>query len=1105
MSDSLGQRPGTVVDAAQRAEALDPLRSFCVTAPAGSGKTELLIQRFLTLLARVEQPQEVLAITFTRKAAAEMRSRLGEALVAAAELPEPTDAHAARTWQLARRVLEVDDERNWQLRRNPSQLNIRTIDGFCGALTRQMPVLSRFGGSIAAVDDAYPFYREATRMLLERLEDGGGLADDLGALLLHFDNNWGRLEELLVAMLACRDQWLVYLGSGLDGASAQAAAEHSIAVLCDDLLSDLDAALSPWQNRLLPLWQYSHSHLGNGPLPTWPTARPGDVPLWQSLLSMLLTGDDNWRKTVDKRQGFPAGKGEAAERKADMIDLLETLSGDHELLEVLVRARHLPSATPGDEHWERVLACTRLLPQLAAQLSVVFQFHGVVDHTQVSLAALDALGPDEAPTELALKLDYQLQHILVDEFQDTAVNQFELVRRLSRGWAEHNAANPAAARTLFIVGDGMQSIYGFRDADVGLFIKAKQQGFDELALEPLTLSTNFRSQAGLVDWVNTCFRPAFPARDDIQRGEITFSPAQAFRDALPGQASSLLAFDSPQAEAAWIAAEIEAGLADPANPDIAVLVRRKADLLALVPELKRRGMGWQAQEIDALGDSMVVRDLANLCRALHNPVDRVAWMAMLRAPWCGLGHGDLLQVARASADTSVLGTLMNPAGQLVPGADGTARLSWLRAALVDIFEWQERLSLRDWVEAAWLRLRGPDCVEDAQQLGDADAFMAMLDQLAQSGENYTPALLDQHIARLFASNAGGDGRLQLMTLHKAKGLEFDRVFIPNLAHATRGERRDLLLWDEYHAGNGEDCFMLAMDDQADDNESTLYNFLYRQRKQKRRAETTRLLYVGVTRARHSLHLSASLERDADGRCKPPPDASLLGTIWPVAQDQLQFMDVTAAPLPAEPVDQGALVRLASVPVAQAPAVPEPLDPNIPERKSDNLASAIGSVVHLTLERLSKAPLPDNFNAAAFRPWWQRELQGLGVYQQDQALARIERSVSRVMADERGRWLLSSEREAAASELPVTQLLPDGKVADFVIDRTYVEDQVRWVVDYKTSVPDSGQSLEDFLAQEIERYRPQLSTYRELMQALDERPVRCALYFTALPHWQVLDE
>ncbi len=1094
-----------VADAAQRAEALDPLRSFCVTAPAGSGKTELLIQRTLTLLARVEQPQEVLAITFTRKAAAEMRSRLGAALDAAASQPKPGDDHAAHTWQLAREVLEIDRERGWELRRNPAQLNIRTIDGFCGALTRQMPILSRFGGPLAAVDDAFPYYREATRLLLEQLVDPGPVADDLSALLLQFDNNWARLEELLVAMLACRDQWLVYLGTGLNRDSAQAAAERSITVLCETSLAQLAEAITPWRAALIPLWQYSRDNRGKTRDIIWPEQAAADVTAWQDLAGMLLTGKDQWRRSVTKREGFPAGKGEAAERKAEIATLLDEVAGEEDLRRLLAEIRHLPSTAPGDAHWERVLSCTRLLPLLAAQLSVVFQQHGVVDHTQVSLAALDALGPDDRPTELALKLDYQLRHILVDEFQDTAVNQFELVRRLTRGWAEHNADNPQAARTLFIVGDGMQSIYGFRDADVGLFIKAKQAGFDALRLEPLTLSTNFRSQAALVQWVNHCFVDAFPTADNIQRGEIAFSPAEPFRSALDRAASTVAAFADAETEARWLAAEIQAGVDDPDCNSVAVLVRRKADLLALVPELKRRGLDWQAQEIDALADSMVVRDLSTLCRALHNPLDRVAWLGLLRAPWCGLGHADLLALAQRQPQGSLKPLLLNPDTAALVSEDGAARLAFLRAALLIIFAQQERLSMRDWLEHAWLTLRGPDCVEEPAQLEDADAFLAMLQRLEAAGETYSPSLLEQHIARLFAGSTSTDSGLQLMTLHKAKGLEFDRVFIPNLAHSPRGERRDLLLWDEFHASNGETCFMLAMDDDADSSAATLYNYLYRQRKLKRRAEATRLLYVGATRAAQRLYLTARLEVGEDGDIKPPTDASLLGTIWLSVAGQVQFPESTGASSAPEPAAQESLLRLAEPPSLPAPGqIDEGADPNIPERHSDSLASAVGSVVHLTLEHLSQNELPETFQRADWEAWWSRELATLGVYQQQAALDRVEASVAGVLADARGRWLLSKNREDAASELPISRLNADGSITDFVIDRTYIHDQQRWVVDYKSSVPDSGVPVEQFVAREAERYRHQLESYRELMLAMGEKTVRCALYFTAIPCWHELD-
>ena len=122
-----------------------------------------------------------------------------------------------------------------------------------------------------------------------------------------------------------------------------------------------------------------------------------------------------------------------------------------------------------------VLHLSRLLPTLAALLLLVFQKRGVVDHSQVAQSALFALGDDDAPTDLALRLDYQIDHILVDEFQDTAITQYELLQKLTRGWGEYNEQNPLTPRTLMIVGDAMQSIYGFRGANVGLFLQARRE------------------------------------------------------------------------------------------------------------------------------------------------------------------------------------------------------------------------------------------------------------------------------------------------------------------------------------------------------------------------------------------------------------------------------------------------------------------------------------------------------------------------------------------------------------------------------------------------------------------------------------------------------
>ncbi|MDP5070991.1 MAG: UvrD-helicase domain-containing protein [Congregibacter sp.] len=158
----------TLADGPARERAVDPLESVCVSAPAGSGKTGLLVRRFLGLLARVSEPEKVVAITFTRKAAAEMQARVINALRSAAEGAIPNNPHEAALLQAAQVVRAHESARGWDLLANPSRLRIQTIDSFCGYLTRQMPVLSGCGGQVTATDDSGPLYREAIERFIHR-------------------------------------------------------------------------------------------------------------------------------------------------------------------------------------------------------------------------------------------------------------------------------------------------------------------------------------------------------------------------------------------------------------------------------------------------------------------------------------------------------------------------------------------------------------------------------------------------------------------------------------------------------------------------------------------------------------------------------------------------------------------------------------------------------------------------------------------------------------------------------------------------------------------------------------------------------------------------
>lgn len=196
-------------DQSIRQQALDPKRSYIVQAPAGSGKTELLVQRFLKLLSAASTPEEIVAITFTRKAAIEMRERILEALNAVKNQKRPEDNHKVLTWTLAKAVIERNEHFHWQLEINPNRLRILTIDALAHQICLKVPILTGFGvpPSTKEGKEIEVFYRYAVEQLL-MLDDHTHILEQL---LLHLDNKADLLEKLLIKMLSQREQWVGYV------------------------------------------------------------------------------------------------------------------------------------------------------------------------------------------------------------------------------------------------------------------------------------------------------------------------------------------------------------------------------------------------------------------------------------------------------------------------------------------------------------------------------------------------------------------------------------------------------------------------------------------------------------------------------------------------------------------------------------------------------------------------------------------------------------------------------------------------------------------------------------------------------------------------------
>jgi ATP-dependent helicase/nuclease subunit A len=1106
-----------VVDSPARQRAIDPLASFCVSAPAGSGKTELLIQRYLALLARVERPEQILAITFTRKAAAEMRERVLQALRdAVAQVPVESE-HQKLTRNLAEEAIAADARNNWSLLRDVSRLNIKTIDSFCLSLARQMPVLSQIGGQPKPQNDPEPLYAEAVQELFHMLGKQNAVAADLKALMAHFDNNWTNLHDLLVGMLRKRDQWQMYIGVHHQPDDSERYLVDAVQTLVAEELAVLSQVLGPYQAELLELMQFSLGQLGEPRPDEFPTTQSADLPVWRALQNMLQTKKGEWRKSVNKTIGFPTDKEEEpVRRKQQIVDVLVELAQVPELEAQVASVKLLPDTTAGERSWELVLHLSRLLPVLAAQLLLVFRRHGVLDYSQINQSALYALGDADAPTDLALRLDYRIEHILVDEFQDTAINQYELVSRLTHGWGEHNEANPDAPRTLMIVGDAMQSIYGFRNANVGLFLKAREDGFNNIVPEHLNLECNFRSNADVVSWVNNAFARAFPGENDIASSQVKYSPAVSVRPAGEGVAVTAKGFcgdNSKAAEVEYICGEIQQALAA-GETGIAVLGRQRSHLQPIGRRLQAMGIAFHAQDLQSLAAAPAVSDLMTICRALASDADRLSWLALLRAPWCGLGLDDLLCVARFGEDSPYqpIRNVLADVGQLAQlSAQGKARITHLQRVLDWAFAVRGRLSLRVWIETIWQSLGGPEGVHDPLDLEDAEHFFQILEDAESEGVGLDANWLELKLKSQFAS--GGDHSLpvHLMTLHKAKGLEFDTVFIPRLDGTPRSDSRDILLWDEHNSATGDRAFLLAADDGSDKEASTLYNFLRHRRKQKAFLEKTRLLYVGVTRAVKRLHLSASVKwDDKNDRAKAAPPASLLESIWPTFSEAMTVEFDTALQVQEE-VEPVPLYR---VPLDSLPAAyPEystgrPAE-NVPESPDNHLDRCLGTVVHLAMEVLSQG---DSLPASASeqdQKYWRFSLMELGLWgnELEEAVDRVAASVEKTLADEKtGRWILSSSHRDARSEWELMHRHGDDS-RKLIIDRSFVDEATgeRWIIDYKNSAPLPEETVEEFALRESGHYREQLGAYRDAVKELSNEPIQCGLYFTSLGYLHVVAE
>lgn len=870
-------------DRAAREYAVDPSRNVVLEASAGTGKTRVLVERYVNLLRAGVDPEHILAITFTRKAAAEMRDRIIQRL------------------REARSQSEFDRARWRDLKDRLGDIAVSTIDAFCLALLREFPLEADIDPGFDLADDT-----EAPRLVAEALDQSlrmcRGLAkrdDDVALVFAQLGERRLRtglaalLERRLVAPRALRR----YLASGpRDLTSARVC--HLAAARLRDALLHVQGGLpefladGPMGHPQFAMMADDLRRLCAGPDAPALEAR-GDQAAFRDLLDRLrsyfLTQDGRPRGA--KFQGTPFKADDCRSEDAWRAHRSAASGIAPAVAEAIAGFRRDLNVVLSRGVW-RIFGVTLRQYERTLESRALLDFSGVLERAVQLLKDMDEFAQSR------FRLEARFRHVLVDEFQDTSRAQWELIAQLVRSWGEGlGASADALPSSIFVVGDRKQSIYGFRDAEVGLLDEA-QQFIADLRFEGESrraISVSFRSVPEILSLINDLFAQIDKApdrRDAFRYGDSDRFPLAEATNAAASAAGedagchdlpiAIVARDNVTATAASVANEIArligsatvrdraTGLARPVQAsDIGILMRSRDTHREFEKALEQRGVSSYVYKGLGFFAADEVQDAVALLRYLADPMSAMRAAAFLRSRIVRLSD-----VALARLAPDLVGALLS-----AEPPDALAALSGEdRAVLLrvreDLLRWLPNVDrvppadlLRELLAdtAYTLETAGPR----QQQARENLKKLASMVRRFQNRGYATLARVADHLDQLAVgdeSNAAIDAHeaVSLMTVHASKGLEFPVVFVVNVNRGTGNSRPPIRVVADI---NGEASVAVA-DYQSEADEDSVG---------RDREETKRLLYVALTRARDRLYLAGVVSR---GSFRPTKGS--LGEVLPAS-------------------------------------------------------------------------------------------------------------------------------------------------------------------------------------------------------------------------------
>jgi ATP-dependent exoDNAse (exonuclease V) beta subunit len=819
-----------------RQRALD-LGSFIVEAPAGSGKTRLLTDRYLKLLTIVDVPEEVVAITFTKKAASDMKSKILERI-------KEDDSPFSQT------IIKRSKEKGWGIEYDLSRLKVMTIDKFCHDVVSQIPILSKMGDKPNITDTPEKFYEESVKQTLQNKES----MKDAKIVFTHYENEYEKINRHLVTMMSIRDQWKSRCHALTQKSNEKIVEESNAYIehLAKPIYQKIKDLLNHDQrNDLIQILHYLEQtelrgdiKLGNKNSFNFDTE---EIPLWHKIIQILFTDKSTRRGSITAREGFK-NDGEGEIYKAKCLNLTN--------IDCLIDIKDIPEPL-NEEYVIKLKSIANLLLQCEKRLRQLFRQSNTVDFIEIIEIANEALGKNDTASDLLLCLDCKISHLLIDEFQDTSRSHFNFLKKIVDGWASE------AQKTIFCVGDPMQSIYKFREADVSIFIEAKKLGFNTIPLETIRLQNNWRSSSLIVNEINQIFEKILPKEDSIPQGIVSYKPFFSAKKESDTGASEFkfhaLTFDEATdidtEEAKYVCNLIDTF---PENEKVAILTRSRSHLSELINYIRRfkPALKFNAVEIDALDQHQSIQDILSLSYAMLDLSDRIHWLAILRAPWCGITLNDLVLLFQDDHSSTVWEIIHNTNKINNISTDGKKRINRLVDILNDAFEHRNKIHIRRLIESVWINLGGKMCLHHPNDIVDINKFFDIL-QTSSTPIAIDFELVEYQIKKTYLSDiSSAEERIQFFTIHKAKGLEFDTVIIPSLNSTTHSTDKKMIVSDNFIKNNH--MYHITAFSEPDNKLPHLHNLIYNIEKNKEENELKRLLYVAMTRAKIKLHLIGSI-------------------------------------------------------------------------------------------------------------------------------------------------------------------------------------------------------------------------------------------------------